>query len=144
MIYIGSSKPFLIQNNILIWLIFSFQRINNMNLEQILNLLTIGIDEANQALDLTEADQSTNLSYGIEIEAYQLRNLIANSTSSLKEAISIGIDKIIDKIEQDKLEELISRINNIDLLLRIKRHEQLLPYILQLRESVDYAKNRLL
>lgn len=114
-----------------------------MELQLILKIAAIGLDVANQALGFSEASYSAS-SYGIEKEAnQQLKELIETSNSSLKEAIYIGIDKVINKIEKDKLEELISRINNINLLFRIKRHEQLLPYVLQLRESVDYAKNRL-
>lgn len=115
-----------------------------------LDIIALGLNVADQVLGFNGVRQAVEFNREIEevihqqqVNVQQLRDLISSSTLSLKEAIFIGIDKVISKMEQDKVEELISRINNIDLLLRMKKDTQLLPYTLQLKESVDYAKNRL-
>ena len=61
----------------------------------------------------------------------------------MQRSLELGINQIIEKIERDKLEELISRIKNLDMLLKLGKTDQLLQYVLHVKESVDYAKNRL-
>lgn len=76
------------------------------------------------------------------IEVLELRNLITSSTGCIKEVIQIEADRIIQKLEQDKMEELMSRLNNLNLLLQLQEREQLFRYIMTVQESVDYAENR--
>lgn len=107
----------------------------------VLQVLSLGLRVVNQTIALHESLGSQEGRR--ELEAKELRGLIGQSMDSLRQAIEIGAEKVIDKLEQDKMEELVSRIRNIDMLLRMNKKEQVLSYVLQVREAVDYAKNRL-
>lgn len=75
-------------------------------------------------------------------EILELRTLITSSTACLQEAIQFEADRIIQKLEQDKMEELMSRLNNLNMLLQLQEREQLFRYVMTVQESVDYAENR--
>jgi len=107
----------------------------------ILKFISVGLDVADKALDLSK-DFVTSIK-SQEDKAIELEGLMKKSTLSIQQAINDSENSIIDKLEQDKLEELISRIKNVMLLLKIGKQEQLLSYVLTLQESVDYAENRL-
>jgi len=100
-----------------------------------IELISLGLDLVDKVLGLCQGND--------KIQEGHLIDLISDSTESLKTAIQMGADQVIYKIEQDKLEELISRLNNMDMLIRMKNQDHLLAYLLQVQESVDYAKNRL-
>jgi len=100
-----------------------------------LELISLGLDLADKVIGLCRGND--------KLQEDRLIDLIGDSTESLKNAIQIGAEQVIYKIEQDKMEELISRLKNIDMLIRMKNQEHLLGYLLQVQESVDYAKNRL-
>jgi hypothetical protein len=99
-----------------------------------IELITVGLDFANKVLGLCQQKDS--------LQDEHLINLIYDSTESLKNVIQMSANQVIHKIEQDKMEELISRLKNIDLLLRMKNRDNLLNYLLLVQESVDYAQNR--
>ncbi len=113
-----------------------------------LELISIGLDIADKALKLSDeftvriGEQDVRISEQ-EVKLSKLKDLIESSTISLQEAIEISTRKVIDKLEQDKFEELVSRLNNIILLLKLGNEDQILSYTLLLQESVDYAMNRL-
>ena len=105
-----------------------------------LKLISLGIGVARQAVALHQSIENRERNEAQRKDA--LQEVIRGSTQSLKEAIDVSADRIIDKMEQDKLENLISRINNIDMLLRMNKPDEVLSYVLQLKETVDYARNR--
>jgi len=61
----------------------------------------------------------------------------------LREIAAASRDAIIGKIESDKLEQLQSRIQNLGFLIRLGKASDSLAYVLTVKESVDYAENRL-
>jgi len=90
----------------------------------LLQMVRIGLEVANQVIRFTA---------NIEPEATPPQDhmndyirLLDSSTQSLKTAISVGADRIIDKIETDKMEELGSRLKNLDRLIRLNEHGRLL------------------
>lgn len=72
-----------------------------------------------------------------------LAELIQNSASRIDTAIGDAVRTIIGKVEQDQLELLLSRTRNLSALIGMRRPDQALQYAWTLRESVDYAHNRL-
>lgn len=75
--------------------------------------------------------------------ATTVREIVESSSASLAAAISSASDRIVQKLESDKLEELQARVKNVSMLLRMRREAQLLQPALTLNESVEYAQNRL-
>jgi hypothetical protein len=72
-----------------------------------------------------------------------LDDVLARSVEQLKETGAASRDAIIGKIEADKLEQLQSRIQNLGFVIRVGKVNDALTYILTVKESVDYAENRL-
>lgn len=75
--------------------------------------------------------------------ATTVRDIVETSSASLAAAIRSASDRIVEKLESDKLEELQARVKNVSMLLRMRREAQLLQPALTLNESVEYAQNRL-
>ena len=67
---------------------------------------------------------------------------VDSAASYLAERIAEVALAIVSKLESDKLEELRSRISNTALVLRMERANDSLAYTLSLKESADYARNR--
>lgn len=103
-----------------------------------LELACVGIDIVNKALAFRR---------GVPKPAYEkdreFEDLLTASEKSIKYVISVNADLVIEKIEQDKLEELSSRIKNIGMLIKLDSTDELMSYMMQLNESVDYANNRI-
>jgi hypothetical protein len=103
-----------------------------------LELACVGIDIVNKALAFRR---------GVPKPAYEkdreFEDLLSASEKSLKYVISVNADLVIEKIEQDKLEELSSRVKNIGMLIKLDRTDELMSYMMLLNESVDYASNRI-
>jgi hypothetical protein len=75
-------------------------------------------------------------------ELLTVRDYIHESTAAIQATINAATQKIIDKIEHDQLELLISRTQNLSSLVKLNRLDQVLHYSMTLRETVDYAQNR--
>lgn len=69
--------------------------------------------------------------------------ILQQTTERLSEIADASRDAVIGKIESDKLEELQSRIQNLAFLIRLGKVNEALTYVLSVKESVDYAENRL-
>lgn len=106
-----------------------------------LSLLAVGLKIANESYKLYGQVQGRQKQQAIETQV--LRGLIASSTSSLQDAISHGADRVIEKIEQGKMEELAAHLQNLDFLLKMKKDDHILNCLMQVRASVSYAQNRL-
>jgi hypothetical protein len=74
---------------------------------------------------------------------HELDQFVKTSVAELDQSITSGISTVINKIETDNLEFLLSRARNLSALLDVGRFDQALQYAMTLRESVDYARNRL-
>lgn len=72
-----------------------------------------------------------------------LDDVLARAVEQLAETGAASRDAIIGKIEADKLEQLQSRIQNLGFVIRVGKVNDALTYILTVKESVDYAENRL-
>lgn len=72
-----------------------------------------------------------------------LDEVLARAVEQLAETGAASRDAIIGKIEADKLEQLQSRIQNLGFVIRVGKVNDALTYILTVKESVDYAENRL-
>jgi uncharacterized protein with HEPN domain len=72
----------------------------------------------------------------------ELSAAISQAQAHLQEAINVVGEKIIEKIESDKFEQFQSRIGNMEMLIQLNNTKELFSYALQLKESVDYARNR--
>jgi hypothetical protein len=103
-----------------------------------LELACVGIDIVNKALAFRR---------GVPKPAYEkdreFEDLLTASEKSIKYVISVNADLVIEKMEQDKLEELSSRIKNIGMLIKLDETDKLMSYMMLLNESVDYASNRI-
>lgn len=75
--------------------------------------------------------------------AISIDDVIRQTTEQLTAITAASRDAIIAKIEADKLEELRSRIQNLGFVLRVGKANEALAYVLTVKESVDYAENRL-
>jgi hypothetical protein len=75
-------------------------------------------------------------------ELMAVRDYIRESSEQIIKAIHTAVATIIDKIEQDHLELLVSRSQNLSSLVALNRLDQVMHYSMTLRESVDYAQNR--
>lgn len=88
-----------------------------------LELACVGIDIVNKALAFRK---------GVPKPAYEkdreFEDLLMASEKSIKYVISVNADLVIEKIEQDKLEELSSRIKNIGMLIKLDRTDELMSY----------------
>jgi len=73
----------------------------------------------------------------------ELDRFVQKSVAELDQSIQFGISTVINKIENDALELLLSRARNLSALLDMGRYDHALHYAMTLRESVDYARNRL-
>lgn len=71
-----------------------------------------------------------------------IERVMKEAVEQIASLAKASTDAIISKIESDKLEELQSRIHNLGFLLRLKKTEDAFLYMLTLKESVDYAQNR--
>ena len=74
---------------------------------------------------------------------WAVNDVMQQVTDSLAEMTSASRDAIIGKIESDKLEELHSRVQNLGFIIRLGKVNETLGYLLTVKESVDYAENRL-
>ncbi len=104
-----------------------------------LEAMTIGLEFAETAVIMIAGKSKESKI----VETSELEYLISSSIRSIRESISIGMDGIMEENELKKMEELVSTVENMDALLAAGRTEILLPRVLQLREAVDYAENRL-
>lgn len=64
-------------------------------------------------------------------------------SSQVEQVIHQEKISIIEKLESDKLELLVSRIKNLATLVHLQKRNEALEYAMTLKESVDYAQNRL-
>lgn len=103
-----------------------------------LELACVGIDIVNKALVFRKSVPKPAHEKDREFE-----DLLTASEKSIKYVISVNADLVIEKIEQDKLEELSARIKNIGMLIKLDRTDELMSYMMLLNESVDYANNRI-
>lgn len=72
-----------------------------------------------------------------------LERVIARSVERLEAGLQAVVGAVVDKLESDKLEELQSRARNLGFLISTGRTDQVLQYAVTLKESVDYAANRI-
>lgn len=70
-------------------------------------------------------------------------DVVRQSTDQLAEITKAARDAVIGKIEADKLEELHSRVQNLGFVIRLNMVKEAFGYLLTVKESVDYAENRL-
>ena len=105
-----------------------------------LALIETGFSIAGKFLDRFARGSSTD-SAGERVQ--ELDAFIKTSVAELDQSLRVGIAAVIDKIETDNLEFLLSRARNVSALLDVGRFDQALQYAMTLRESVDYARNRL-
>lgn len=70
-------------------------------------------------------------------------DVVRQSTEHLGEITIAARDAVIGKIEADKLEELHSRVQNLGFVIRLNKVNEAFGYLLTVKESVDYAENRL-
>jgi ribosomal protein L40E len=68
---------------------------------------------------------------------------LKNTSKRVEDLIQSSNQSLIRKIENDKLEQLDSRIRNLSTLISLNKESEALEYAMQLKESVDYARNRL-
>lgn len=73
----------------------------------------------------------------------KLEQLILQNSENIQRTISYQLSGFIDKLESDKLEELVSRIKGLSFAVKLKKTELIIQYSLTLNESVEYAANRL-
>ncbi|MCP3136611.1 hypothetical protein [Pyxidicoccus xibeiensis] len=106
------------------------------------DLLNLGFELASRVFDIIEADREADSARQVEQTA-EMSALIQSSATRLGNAVREAAERVVTKLETDKLEELQSRTRNLSMLVRMKRPGEVLQYTLQLRESVDYAHNRL-
>jgi hypothetical protein len=102
-----------------------------------LALLEVGFSVAGKLFDFMDAPQAA------EPRVRELEAFVSASVQQLDQSIRGGVFTIIEKIERDNLELLISRARNLSNLLDMERTDQALQYAMTVRESVDYARNRL-
>lgn len=76
---------------------------------------------------------------GIKKDFSDLKELVVD----IKDTIEFESYRIINKIEKDRMEDLISRIKSLSFSLKIGNQQTILNYLIHVNESVDYAKNRL-
>jgi len=109
-----------------------------MLIAPVLELACVGMDLVNKAMVFrgSVAKETSE-------KAPAFKALIQASEMSLRRVIAVNADLVIDKIEQDRLEELGSRIKNIGLFFKLGRTDELFSYMMLLNESVDYANNRI-
>jgi hypothetical protein len=103
-----------------------------------LQLLELGLEVSEQIrLHRAQIEQQE-----MDERIQELGAAISQTKAHLQEAITVVGEKIIEKIESDKFEQFQSRINNMEMLIQINNSKDLFSYALQLKESVDYARNR--
>jgi Pyruvate/2-oxoglutarate dehydrogenase complex, dihydrolipoamide acyltransferase (E2) component, and related enzymes len=109
----------------------------------LINILISAIDCSNRIIDAfsTKEKEKENTTT-LEPNYSYFDDAIEKSTYQLKSLIEEASNKIINKIEMDKMEEFLSRTKNIQRLLKLKHNEELLRYSLFFSESIDYAENR--
>ena len=73
-----------------------------------------------------------------------IQKMLSSSTDTITQMIIQGNEQVIEKLEQDKMETLASRIRNIEMLIRMQERDQLFSYLPTVQESVDYAHHRYL
>ncbi|NEX60052.1 hypothetical protein [Noviherbaspirillum galbum] len=76
------------------------------------------------------------------VPSAQVERVLQEAMEQLAMISKASTDAIIAKIENDKLEELRSRIQSLGFLLKIEKKDEAFRYMLTLKESVDYALNR--
>jgi hypothetical protein len=107
-----------------------------------LSLIQVGFSVAGKLFDYLEASATVTASAVVPTDG-NLPELIQSSVSRFGTAIDDAVRTIIGKVEQDQLELLLSRTRNLSALVGMQRPDQALQYAWTLRESVDYAHNRL-
>lgn len=105
-----------------------------------LTLIETGFSIAGKFLDRFAGRSSSN---DTDVRVQELDRFVKTSVAELDQSLRSGIATVIDKIETDNLEFLLSRARNVSALLDSGRYDQALQYAMTLRESVDYARNRL-
>jgi hypothetical protein len=114
----------------------------------ILTLIKAGLEAAGMLFEylgedakrqVKEYDAAAN---DAELRDQRLRELIAESGTRLEESVRAGSAAVIDKIESDKLEELIARTKNLGMIARLGKSDAALQYAFTLNESVEYAARR--
>jgi hypothetical protein len=94
--------------------------------------VTLAMDCLTKEIQPLAASNSAELESGFRETAEQMKRAVREST-----------DKVIDKLESDKLEILISRIGILGDIIRIGDRGEVLRFVWTLRELVDYAGFRL-
>lgn len=80
----------------------------------------------------------------IEKNKEEILSSLEKISNQIQQAKNQIIFEIIDKIESENLERLISRVNSIQLVIELDQKESISVLYTQLMESNDYAKNRIL
>lgn len=75
-------------------------------------------------------------------DTVDIERQILSATRDIKAAIKASANVIIEKLESDKHEELISRIQNVALAIRINDKTEILRSLMDMRISIGYAENR--
>lgn len=107
----------------------------NIYFEKIFN---IAFDYA--ADTLSRQDFTTPQS--VHLDTDEIQRQLSTATREIKAAIGASANSIIEKLESDKHEELISKIQNIALVIRINDRGEILHSLMDMRISLDYAENR--
>jgi hypothetical protein len=99
------------------------------------DLIAAGLSLAGQVLDHIRSASPSSAQYS------DPHLIVDEAVRHVESAVASGAIAVIDKIESDQIELLRSRIKNLALLLRLQP-AQCIQYAMMLRESVDYARNR--
>ena len=94
--------------------------------------VTLAMDYLTKEIQPLAASNSAELESSFREAAEQMKRVVNESTN-----------KIIDKLENDKLEILISRIGILGDIIRIGDRGEVLRFVWSLRDLVDYAGFRL-
>jgi len=98
---------------------------------------------ANFAINLATDYLASSNSTSSETDISALEVSFRETAEQMKSAVHESTHKIIDKLESDKLEILISRIGTLGDIIRLGDRGEILRFIWTLRELVDYAGYRL-
>lgn len=79
-----------------------------------------------------------------QFDTADIERQLLSATREIKAAINASANVIIEKLESDKHEELIGRIQNVALAIRINDKAEILRSLMDMRISLGYAENRAL
>lgn len=77
-----------------------------------------------------------------QFDTADIERQLLSATREIKAAINASANVIIEKLESDKHEELIGRIQNVALAIRINDKAEILRSLMDMRISLGYAENR--